>query len=159
MWYQKTPGPVFYLLSWSPSHLENDQVTWRKILSSLQVTWKPSHLAKSQVTLVADLEISWTTLALSFVFCSFLNSYKYYYVVCFTIYVQKAVRIIFIDKLRRDATGSDSIVGYLLVRGLLWCCIQWRHYRVDTWRHNNVDADAWRRQQCIARKTIGCVPI
>ena len=27
-----------------------------------------------------------------------------------------------------DATGSDSIVGYLLVHGLLWCCIQWRHY-------------------------------
>ena len=41
-----------------------------------------------------------------------------------------------------DATGSDSMVGYLLVHGLLWCYIQWRHYRVDAWHHNSVDADA-----------------
>ena len=86
------------------------------------------------------------------------DSFVYKLLIPYPIYVQKAVRILFIDKLRRDATGSDSIVRYLLVRGLLWCCIQWRHYRVDTWRHNNVDADAWRRQQRIARKTIGCVP-
>ena len=34
-----------------------------------------------------------------------------HYMVCFTIYLQKAVRITFIDKLELDAIGSDSIVG------------------------------------------------
>ena len=75
--------------------------------------------------------------------------------VCFTIYLQKAVRIIFIDKL---SIQCHRLWQHRRHRGLLWCCIQWRHYSVDAWRHNSVDADAWRRQQGIARKTIGCIP-
>ena len=55
------------------------------------------------------------------------------------------------------ATDSDSIVGYLLVRGLPLSCIQWRHYSVDVWGHNSVDTDSWRRLQRIAGKTIGYV--
>ena len=65
-------GPIFYFLSWSPSHLEFFlQVTWPFSI----FTW--THLAKSQVTSVADLEISWVTLTLLFVFCIFLNSYMW----------------------------------------------------------------------------------
>ena len=68
-------------------------------LSSHLATWKPSHMAKSQATSVADLEISWAALTSSFVFCIFSNSYIWHYMVCFTIYIQKAVRNLFIDKL------------------------------------------------------------
>ena len=149
------PGPVFYLLSWSPSHLNFSPESLDHFLTSLQVTWKPSQLAKSQMTSVADLGICWVALTSLFVFCIFLNLSMRHHMVCFTIYLQKAVRIIFIDKLS---------IRYLRLRqhrrhrGLLWCCIQWRHYSVDAWRHNSVYADAWRRQQRIARKAIGCVP-
>ena len=104
-------GPVFYLLSWSPSHLE----------IFFQGTWKPSHLAKSQVTSVADLEISGIALSSLFVFCIFLTSYMWHYMVCFTIYERKAVSIIFTDKLcircyrfrqhRRLFTGPWVTVG------------------------------------------------
>ena len=141
------------------------QVTWiftskslDHFLSSLQVTWEPSHLAKSQVTLVADLEISWIAQTSLFVILYFsihicgIIWYVLQYMYERQSELSSLMNYVF------DATGSGSIVGYLLVRGLLWCCIQWRHYRVDAWRHNSVDADAWRRQQCIARKTIGCVP-
>ena len=145
----------------SISYLEA-QVTWNFaykslgcFLSSLQVTLKPSHLTKSQVTSVADLEISWVVLTSLFVFCIFLNQYMWHYMICFITYLQKAVRILFIDKL---AVRCHRLRQHRRHRGLRWCCIQWRHYSVDTWRHNNVDADAWRRQQRIARKTIGCVP-
>ena len=71
-------------------------------LSSLQVTfWKPNHLAKSQVTSVDDLEISWVALSLTllFVVCIFLNSYMWHYMVCFTRHIQKAVSVLFTDKL------------------------------------------------------------
>ena len=64
--------------------------------------------------------------------------------ICFITYLIKAVRILFIDEL-----GVRQHRGHC---GLRWCCIQWRHYSVDAWRHNSVDADAWRRQQRIARK-------
>ena len=150
-----TPGPVFYLLSWSPSHF----------IFCLQVTWQfsiftpsdleASHLAKSQVTSVADLEISWVVLSSLFVLCIFLNQYMWHYMICFITYLQKAVRILFIDKL---AVRCQRLRQHRRHRGLRWCWFQWRHYRVDAWRHNSVDADAWRRQHRIARKTIGCVP-
>ena len=142
-----------YLGPFSISYLEA-QVTWNFacksldcFLSSLQVTLKPSHLAKSQVTSVADLEISWVVLTSLFVFCIFLNQYMWHYMICFITYLQKAVRILFIDKL---AVRCHRLRQHRRHRGLRWCCIQWRH--------NSVDADAWRRQQRIARKTIGCVP-
>ena len=88
----------------------------------------------------ADLGISWVALTSLFVVCIFFNSFMWHYMVCFTTYLQKAVRILFID------------------RGLLWYCIQWCHYNVEAWHHNIVDTDAWRCQQHIARKTKGCVP-
>ena len=116
------------------SYLEA-QVTWNfssksldHFLSSFQVTWKPSDLAKSQVTLVADLEISWFTLTSLFVFCIFLNQYMWHYMVCFTTYLQKAVRILFIDKL---GVRGHWLRQHHRHRGLLSCCIQWRHYSVD----------------------------
>ena len=145
----------------SISYLEA-QVTWNFayksldcFLSSLQVTTKPSHLAKSQVTSVAALEISWVVLTSLFVFCMYLNQYMWHNMICFITYLQKAVRILFIDKL---AVRCHRQRQHRRHRGLRWCCIQWRHYSVDVWRHNSVDADAWRREQRIARKTIGCVP-
>ena len=145
----------------SISHLEA-QVTWNfayksldRFLSSLQVTWKPSHLAKSQVTSVTDSEISWVVLTLLFVFCIFLNQYLWHYMIYFITYLQPAVRIVVIDKLGVRYHRLSQHRGH---RGLRCCCIQWRHYSVDAWRHNSVDADAWRRQQRIARKTIWCVP-
>ena len=120
----------------SISYLEA-QVFWNfssksleSFLSSLQVTWKPTHLAKSRVTSVADLGISWVTQTSLFVFCIFLNQYRWHYVVCFTTYLQKVVKVLFIDKL-----------GVRCLR----CCIKWRHYSVDAWRHNSVDAGARRR--------------
>ena len=80
-----------------------------RFLSSLQVTWKRK---KSQVTSAAQLGISWVALTSLFAFCIFLNWYMWHYMVCFTIYLQKTVRIIFIDKLGiRCHLGSDSIVG------------------------------------------------
>ena len=164
-WYQAwlrhihTPGPVFYPLSWSPSHLD----------FYLQVTWSfsiftPSDLrAKSLGEIISDFGC-WLGDILdrsNIIICNFVS---------FSIHICDIIWYVLQYMYERqsefsslmnyvfDATGSDSIVGYLLVRGLLWCCIQWRHYRADAWRHNSVDADAWRRQQRIARKTIGCVP-
>ena len=71
-------GPVFYLLSWSPSLLK----------FCLQVTWlfsiftpsdlEASHLAKSQATSVADFTIFWVVLTSLFVFCIFLNQYMWH---------------------------------------------------------------------------------
>ena len=145
----------------SISYLEA-QVTWNFayksldcFLSSLQVTWKPSHLAKSQVTSVADLEISWVVPTSLFGFCIFLKRYMWYHMTCFITYLQRAVRILFIDELK---VRCHRLRQHRMYRGLRWCYIQWRHSSVDAWRHNSVDADAWRRQQRIARKTIGCVP-
>ena len=88
------PGPVFYLLSRSPSRLGFFlQATW-SFLSSLKVPWTPSHL-----TSVADLQISWVALTLLFVFNICLNSYMWHYMIFFTIHLQKAVRILFIHQL------------------------------------------------------------
>ena len=148
-------GPVFYLLSWSPSHLKFFPKSLDHFLSPVQVPWKPSHQAKSQVTSVADLGISWVALTSLFVLCIFLNEYMRHYVVCFIMYLQKAIRIIFIDEL---GIPWHRFRQHRRHRGLLWCCIQWRHYSVDAWRRNSVDADAWRRQQRITRRTIGRVP-
>ena len=67
--------------------------------SSLQVTWKPSDWAKCQVISVADLEMSWVPLTSLFVFCIFSNSYMWHYVIYFTICIQMAVSLLFIDKL------------------------------------------------------------
>ena len=93
------PGPVFYLLSWSLSHLN----------FLLQVTWpfsiftpsdlEDKSLGENKVTSVADLEISWVALTSLFVFHIFLNQYMWHYMVCFTTYLQKTVRILFIKKL------------------------------------------------------------
>ena len=168
-WYEHM-NDLFYIINimgaddlgpFSISYLEA-QVTWNFayksldcFLSSLQETWKPSHLAKSQVTSVADLEISWVVLTSLFGFCIFLNRYMWYYMTCFITYLQRAVRILFIDELK---VRCHRLRQHRMYRGLRWCYIQWRHYSVDAWRHNSVDADAWRRQQRIARKTIGCVP-
>ena len=75
---EQRPGPIFYLLSWSPSHLEFFlQVTWPFSIFTL-MTWKPGHLAKSQVTSVADLQMSWVASTSLFVFCIFLNSYMWH---------------------------------------------------------------------------------
>ena len=125
-----------------------------RFLSLLQVTWKPSHLAKSQVASVADLEISWVALTSLFVFCIFLNQHMWHHIVCFTIHLLKVARIIFIDKV---GARYHRIRQYRRHCGLLWCCIQWYHYSVVAWRHNSVDADAWRRQQRVDRKTKGYV--
>ena len=124
-------------------------------LSSLLVTWKPSHLRKSHVTSVADLEISWVALTSLFVICIYLNQYMWHYMVCFTTYLQKAVRILFTDKL---GARCHQLRKHHRHRRLQGCWIKWRHNSVDAWHHNSVDADAWWQQQCIARKTIGCVP-
>ena len=102
-------GPIFYHLYWSPSHLK----------FFLQVIWPfsiftPSDLeakAKSQVTLNADLETSWVALKSLFVFCIFLNQYMWFYMVCFTTYLQKVVRILCIDKL--SAFGPSDLWSHL----------------------------------------------
>ena len=152
-------GPVFYPLSWSPSHLD----------FYLQVTWSfsifiPSDLrAKSLGEIPSDfgcwlgdiLDRS-NTIICNFVSVSIHICDIIWYVLQYM--YERQSEFSSLMNYVFDATGSDSIVGYLLVHGLLWCCIQWRHNRVDAWRHNSVDADAWRRQQRIARKTIGCVP-
>ena len=127
-------GHTFVLSPWV-SYLEA-QVTWNfssksldRFLSSLQMTRKPSHLAKSQVSSVVDLGIYRASLTSLFVFCIFLNQYMWHYMVCFTTYLQKAVRI------------------------------QWRHYSVDAWRHNSVDvgnlgpSDLWSHLRKQRQKT------
>ena len=115
----KDSGPfsISYLeakITWNfpPSHLTIFYLH-SKWLGS-QVTWQ---LAKSQVTSIADLEISWAPLTSLFVFCIFLNSYIWQYMVCITctiyIYIYKwqstfssLINHVF------DATGYDSIVGF-----------------------------------------------
>ena len=113
-----TPGPVFYLQSWNPNHLE----------FSTKSIFTQSYLeAKSPGEIPSDF---WQVLQYMCKRQSELSS---------------LINHVF------NSTGSDSSVGYLLVRGLLRCCIKRRHYKVDAWRHNSIDADAWRRQQ-----RIGC---
>ena len=152
-------GPVFYPLSWSPSHLD----------FYLQVTWSFSIFTPSDLRAKLLGEIPsdfgcWLGDILdrsNIIICNFVSFLIHICDIIWYVLQYMYERQSEFSSLMNyvfDATGSDSIVGYLLVRGLLWCCIQWRHYRVNVWRHNSVDADAWRRQQRIARKTIGCVP-
>ena len=153
LFFANALAPYTRARSWSPSHLK----------FCLQITWPfsiftPSHLeAKSLGEIPSDFG-SWLGDILgrsNIIICNlyfFLNQYMWHYMICFTTYLQKAVRIIFIDKL-----GAR----YHLLRQhrrLLGCYIKWRHFSVDAWGHKSVDADAWRRQQRIARKTIRCIP-
>ena len=86
------PGPIFYLLSWSSSHLE----------FSLQVTWSFSIFSPSGE--IPSNFSCWLgdILGHSNIVICIMYHFKIIYVtlyVCFTIYVQKAVRILCIDKL------------------------------------------------------------
>ena len=154
---------VFYLCNLGPfsiSYLEA-QVTWNfvyksldRFLSSLQLTWKTLGEIPSDFGCWLGDILGRSNIVIG-IFCIFLNQYMWHYIICFITYLQKEVRTLFIDEL---GMRCHRLRQYRRHRGLRWRCIQWRHYSVDAWRHNSVDADAWRRQQRIARKTIGCVP-
>ena len=106
------PFSIAYLEAQVPWNFTYKSGTWR-FLSSIQETWNPRHLAKSHVTSAADLQISLATLASLFIFCIFVNPYMWYYMVCFTTHVQKAVSILFIGKL--CVIGIDTNIGVMVV--------------------------------------------
>ena len=151
-------GPVFYLLSCSPSHLEY----------FLQITWPfsiftPSDLkAKSHGEIPSDFSC-WlgAILGCSNIVICILFCFKFIYVTLCSIFYnicstnsQLSFHWWIMCSMPPALTASYATK---LVRGLLRCCIQWCHYSVDEWRHNGVDPDTWRCQQCITRR-IGCVP-
>ena len=70
-WRSGRSGTVFYLLSWSPSHLKFfRQVTWPFSIYTPNALEAKS-LGRSRVTLVADLERYWVPLTSLSMFCIF----------------------------------------------------------------------------------------
>ena len=82
-------GPVFYVLFWTPSHLKH----------FLQVAWPFSIFTSSDLEAKSLGEV--------------LHN-----MVCYTIYLQKVARIIFIDELGFRCHGLRQHRRH---RGLLWC--------------------------------------
>ena len=80
-------------------------------LGSQVTCWNPEWLSWW-----LGLEISWFALTSLFVFCIFWNSYMWHHMLCFIIYVQKAVSILFIDKLCVQCHHRENMLSAKLLR-------------------------------------------
>ena len=139
---QFRPAPLYI------SHLEA-QVTWYftfkwpgHFLSTFKVTLQnPKRLRLLTWDISGHLNVAICILYLLKFICVNI-------LLCFPIYVQRLS--MFIDELcERRLRLRQHRQPDLHIHGSPCCCIPWRH--------NRVDAGAWRRQQPIARRTVGCV--